>query len=718
MTWFYKILKLIAALAVVFLPAIYNADAQHFTNNAGGTYTASCNAVIVMKSDTGVFNGTEQLGTSSVTRIEGTVDWAATNPQTVQGLYYTNLFLSGGTKTIADGVHVFGEGCATPLAGYPQLTGGVGYYATSGNRTYLGTFTYDGDTPQTIFPENGGPGSNIYKGLDLAGNGIKNTLADVKVDSNLNVGSTTALYTNGNFSLNGTGTADGPISIRGGTFSTTGSGTFTANDSITVNPTGGLDLGSTGIFTLATGQVLRIVDSASTPGTFNMNANTAIVVNGSFENTNTTRDNMTFDCTSSFTYSSATPQTILGNSNASASNRYGKLFFAGAGVKTADGSVYTCGDTVSVSGGQIVMGSSVDGPYLLDVLATGKTYSPIMFASANNDEYIQGRVGLSGTIPTGVEFNLNNAQTRVTFDTTASLTAFELDVQPNTAPTNLSNFDNTSDVNRLVKMNFSGTGSLSDLRVGYTSSDLASFTGNESKLRPIEGYNASNTGQKLTGGSGLPIVSGATDPRYVELASTTGMQLISGSGGGTIQQLTSGSDLVLTSRPLIFIAVNNGRWTNPGTWDEGAVPDSASNTILRALVYAGIAGPAFGTPSTNNTTPESNVYSSGIMANSIVVDSNYTNAALIVGNEDNPNSFVFSTQLNGNVEGTEAGFYNNNATANSGDWNNKSTTPGANTVNGLFISTIVNSGKTAAFGAAKVINAGTIVNNGKIVVGQ
>jgi hypothetical protein len=179
---------------------------------------------------------------------------------------------------------------------------------------------------------------------------------------------------------------------------------------------------------------------------------------------------------------------------------------------------------------------------------------------------------------------------------------------------------------------------------------------------------------------------------------------------------------------LQFIAINNGRWTNPGTWDEGVVPSSTDNTLIRATVYAGIAGPAYGTPATNNTTPESTHYGQTgtiYIANSITIDNGttYPDASLIIGNEDNGDNAILTTQLSGTLGGIAAGFYNNNSVANSADnWNLKTTDPtqAGKTVNGLYVTSILNGGyaNPVRFGVANLTNAGTIVNHSIIEIGQ
>ncbi|HRT67462.1 MAG TPA: hypothetical protein P5216_01850, partial [Bacteroidota bacterium] len=355
----------------------------------------------------------------------------------------------------------------------------------------------------------------------------------------------------------------------------------------------------------------------------------------------------------------------------------------------------------------------------------------ITYSSANNDQYIEGKVALTGTIATGTAYTLNNAQTQVTFNTSPECSSpygFAMYSAPNQVPDNSADFDLTRDLKRNVRIDYCGTaGVLSNLRIGYVASDKdGTFAGNEGNLRFEEAW-GDNTGdrQKVTGGAGIATNSNGADPKYVQLITepTIALKLDAPTDpGGTIYELSRGSNIILTSKTLLFIAVNSGRWTNPNTWDEGAIPSSTDNTELRTLVYAGIKGPAYGTPALNNETAELSKYPDGQIANSITIPTGFTNASLIVGNEDNGDGYNMHTALSGTVGGIAAGVYNYNATANNGNWNDKNTAPGlGNTVNGLFISSIKNSAYTnnpVIFGTAQIINAGTISNYQVIEIGQ
>ena len=49
----------------------------------------------------------------------------------------------------------------------------------------------------------------------------------------------------------------------------------------------------------------------------------------------------------------------------------------------------------------------------------------------------------------------------------------------------------------------------------------------------------------------------------------------------------STNDLILRAGPTIFYSVLSGRWSNPGTWDEGAQPGANDDAVVRHTVHAG-----------------------------------------------------------------------------------------------------------------------------------
>lgn len=147
-----------------------DAEAQSFTNTGGGTYNATCGAVIKLKSATTaapavqatIVGGTDRMGdpTAPIPKaIPGIVEWSSASAQTVQPYYYERLVLSGaGAKNVLTGVVVSGAQCATnlyagnvnydQLPNYPYIVAGG-----TGTVTYNGTFNYASAEIQNIFPQ-------------------------------------------------------------------------------------------------------------------------------------------------------------------------------------------------------------------------------------------------------------------------------------------------------------------------------------------------------------------------------------------------------------------------------------------------------------------------------------------------------------------------------------------------------------------------------------
>lgn len=748
----------ISAILVAFLFFCFGeVFAQNFTNNTNGTYNAAPEGVIKMKTVGGTFNGTAALG-SATSRVQGTVDWAATaNDQAVQVLYYTNLTATGGTKTIADGIHVGGVGSSTPLPAYSNMTAGVGYYPTSGNRTYSGTFFYDSTADQLIFAENGGTaGTNRYNNLDMS-QGKKTTAGNITQDGALTVHNDATMFNSFAYALgagasliqgNFTNSFDG---TNPSSFTTTGSGTVNVNSNAIFLVDGGtLAMQSTGHFTIESDGSLTLATGTNGDGKLAMDANSYLDDAGKFTNTATNHANMTFDALSTVQYSGATDgQNLVATVNTDPTNKYATLIFTGAGTKvleaTALANVYTRGN-VTIQGGNVVITSTNNNDETKSFYTDATGGNKITFPDQADLPYIQGNVVLDGTISADAAYTLNNYETQITFKTVP--TTFGFNVQSGVRPPNGNDFDATHDVSRSIFANFDGnaTGTIiKNLRVGYSTADLiGGFNADQSLMRYVEGYDANQPMQKITGGKGIATNSGTTPAttHWVNLVTneTDAVELIAAAGGGTIRQVSDKSNIILSATPLMFIAVNNGRWTNPNTWDEGIYPSSTDNALIRALVYTGMNG-AYGTGLTGNETSEQDVYVTnkggdprtfnGALAHSITIDLDPTPAddkpyALAIGNSDitdassNPSNFLFKTEMSGTIGGFVAGLYNNNnAGTNTGNWNNESETPAASRLFGLFVTNIGNSAtNTSTFGVPQLVNAGVVTNHSVIEIGN
>lgn len=760
-----------AILIAIILSSIGSLYAQTF-DNTGGTYEANTNAVLRMNNSTAL-NPLTNLGIDATTgRLQGIVDWAGTGAgQLVQALYYTNLFLSGGTKTINNGVYVGGNGTAlTPYAGYANLlnTGATkyGYYATSGNRTYTDRFYYDGNDDQTLFSEAGITGDiNQYDILNLLSydnTSLKTTGGDIFLKKNLELEVSATMTNAFNFQVEeGISYAKGNLTNTAGSFKTLTSGTFDIFTPVLFTISGGfLSLQSTGNFTVQAGGTLTLTEVAATKSLEMLNAS-YMDVTGVFTNLATNHANMTFSDASTVRYSGTTGnQNVVATVNTTpTTNPYSNLIFIGAAVKeletaNTNADIYSRGN-VSIEGGNILLSATninaTDMLRTFYVSATGGnkvTYT----GTIADDPYVQGNMELWGTLGVG-PYTLNNVNTTITFATGKIPTTFGFNVQSAKEPPLLANFNSRTDVNRSVYANFTGAGFVTNLKVGYNNADLTggadgafgsapeNVTGDN--LRFKEGFSAGSNAQSLIGNikatnSGII----ANTPHWVNLTGDglLNIELIASGTppGGTGMQLQNGSNVIMTAAPMLFIAVNNGRWTNPNTWDEGVVPSSTDNTIIRAVVYAGIDGPAYGTTITNNTTSEKDYLATGgwnntnvanQLANQILIDPDpgaTKDYALIIGNEDNGANYPLRTALEGVTSGTLSSGLINNSLGNSSlvNWDLKTNTPDGTNIFGLWITNRMTPdgggqvGGEPVFGASMIDNNGTIVNHGILEVGD
>ena len=208
---------------------------------------------------------------------------------------------------------------------------------------------------------------------------------------------------------------------------------------------------------------------------------------------------------------------------------------------------------------------------------------------------------------------------------------------------------------------------------------------------------------------------------YVSLAGIGSTTDGIGSGTNDIAQFMSGNDLLLRSGRTTFYSINDGRWTNPATWDEGTVPTSIDNVEIRDMVYVGIKGSFAGTGEDGNQTPEHSHYGGdGAAANTITIAQKKAVdgspfPSLIIGNEDNPADYVFKTAAAG------TSFTNLNTNSPSLVFpleDAKNTITSSNVFNGLWLISLTQDSRIPAFGTSQIENSGTINNEGIIELGN
>jgi|DewCreStandDraft_4_1066084.scaffolds.fasta_scaffold00054_213 hypothetical protein len=703
-----------AFIAAIFILFGFEAFAQNFQNNGSGAYNATCAAVLKIKNASGAFTGTNQLGTTAANYIQGTVAYtSSTSGQIVQGLYYQNLLLENNTKTIQDGVHILGTVACTPT-GYSTSFAGYYIVASTGDRTYNGTFYYDGTGAQTIFGESGSGGTNGYNNLNLD-NGIKTVAAgtEVEVDEVLTTAADAPLSILGDLVLGSgpTSTLDGTVTINNsGASLTTGSGAVNFNDDVTVTLGDFVMPSGSGTVTIGAGSDFTLANDANAK--LSLADGTNLIITGTFSNGYTTDySNAVFACNSTVTYNGTqNPQLIEGTSSAG----YGNLVLS-SGAKKGKNHINIC-KNFSLTGGNLTMhdGSS---DYLFTMLDADGT---VTYGGGTGNEEVIGR--FKRVVESGFgsgTYVLNNKFTTVNITSGTYPGYIQFLVRPSVNP---AQYDANKDVNRKITWETDASANfVSTIKVGYLYSEGPSggtwpspYT--QDKIRFYES-NAGGLEKTGTGFTPVRVAASGSNLGSVELAginwtATTTLP-------NNIDKIASTNDILLRTGPTTFYTVNSGRWTNPNTWDEGTWPSEDDDAEIRHLVYAGIAGPFAGTGASGNTTPESDVSrygTTGAAANNVTIAAGYANASLIVGNEDNPDNYVFHFKT-----GTGNGLFKNlntNAPTDAFPNNGVKANITATGANGLWITTIVTGSKITTMGVSGIENSGTINNESIIEIGQ
>ncbi len=651
---------------------VKNDGVFEFTNTTTGSY----------------FTGTQALGSDAAHRVPGTVRYAATTSTTptqkVQGAYYTHLTLRGNSgKNVEDGVFVFGT----------YLVEG-----SSGNRTYNGTFHYDGDGSlgvQTIFAENGASaGTNRYNNLDLLDNATKQIAAgdQVILDGAL-THSGGMLYILGELDLGTTAQSNAPIGLDDvNAVLKTGSGQATYSGGVTVtNGTVQSDAGA-GKVLIPAGATLALGNSANAQVSFA--DGTILEIAGTFTNAYGAATNLNFACGSTVIYSNNVDGQVIVPTVET--NPYGNLIATNAN-KTAGGDVYLCGE-LTLNSGNINMGANT-----LTMLDVSKAANFV----GGLEEVIgamQRKANTTyGTFVTGTPYVFNNAHTRLTFTngTFDNDDIFGFNVQPGTNP---NQYDATKDVNRKVTWNYLNTGTdwVATLEVAYLDSELP-VGADESTVRFYEA-SPSNL-EKMSTGQAYDRTGTTATLSYVSLGGIkpTTATVVDGTPDA---YFISGNDVLLRTGPAIIYAVQNGRWSNPDTWDEGAEPKPTDLVVIDGYtVHVGFTRPAVDNYTNDETYPTQ-------LASQVTIGSS-PNSALVFGppedpwtNGPKPTYYAFSS-------GTNIIINNNTVSACYNTSSADFTTFAGNTstANGL----VVFEGTTVR--TTTITNNGLISNGGVIEIG-
>jgi hypothetical protein len=667
-----------------------------FVSNTGQFRNAQTNIANITNNGLFIFEGTDNLFTDGTGtnhnfpalgsrcdfRVPGNMRYTASSgTQNVQARYYTNLEMDGASaKAIPDAVYVSGTYNVT---------------AASGNRTYSGTFYYDGTGNQTIFAETATSGSvNRYNNLAImTGSGAcavgtsTKTIADnqtISLMGDFSSATQTTLALEGQlFAVNAT--ANGPITINDPTPGTTSAelrttGTATYADNVTV--TAGLFNVAGGTATVQSGVTLSLANS--TNAQLQLGGGTTLDIAGVLQNSLPARTNWTYDVTSTIRFTStAAGQTIP---YTVASNPYGNVYTSGGTKSTeASGDVVMAGNLTVESDNITVASTRV---WNMTNASATVTYSG---AGANSEIVGKMQRAISGT---GL-YIFNNAQTRVNFTAGTLPTTMTLEVLPGVNP---NNYNGATDVQRKVTVSWGGSNNwTATFRVGYKASEVPSGI-DQSSLRFYESPSSGSPEKVSTGYAYTRSAAAGANLGYIELAGIQGTGTAVPNGFGYI---TSGNDLLLRGGPSVIYAIASGRWSNPATWDEGVEPSPSDEVVIDGFtVHAGYVR-TIDNYAVNEATPTQ-------LAAKITIGSS-PNSALLFGSTSGAKTF--SLNVGAGVPGEIINNRAGTATITSGTPDTGNSPIDA----GLVVYTT--SGNEITLQAKSLQNNGTLFNFGEIEVG-
>ncbi len=674
--------------------------------------------------------------------FQGTFTYASDSEQSIypvsdNGDTYNNLELTGtGTKTIEAGdiIPVSGlialdvsseldvEGTINAGASNSTLDGTVNisgdgiFNAGDGDIEFTGELTVDGTTASL----NGGVGNITYSNSVI----VANSGSINGADGDMTFDATIGLNDNGQIT-GGSGliSFNDVVTVNGaGAGFTVGDGNMDFNDNINLTQ-GSITApdNAIGVFTVNTNSTLNL---SSNNSVLDFGAATNLVITGVINNSGD-GTNLAFDCSSTVTYNGVATQevmpTILNNS-------YGNLVLNNGnklgGTESYGSNFYLCGDFAYDAG---------VGGGIFDIYKNNVNPGTIFMTNAENDMLYTGDEEVKGTITRTTDavartYTYHNKNTQISLDDDAN-NPTDMTLFVNQGVNSNPNYNASSDVNRTITLSYNATNDFElAMKLAYLESegpDAGNWTApyEQNKLRL---YEADNDETEKIGTGSEPVRTPAS-------GSNLGAVELAGLGRATANELpngiglfASGNDVLLRSGPTTFYSIAAGRWTNPNTWDEGIQPTENDNVEVRHLVYVGIDGPFAGTDggadnvAVNNTLSEFAHYGSDAAAYEIVIaegtgDPN-VKPALILGNEDNGNNYIFKTAKN---DPNENSFTNNNTSSPTLPIaSNKAAFTQAG-VNGLWITSIgINGASIPYLQSFRIENNGSVFNEGIIEVGE
>lgn len=562
-------------------------DAGEFQNGQANIANIVNEGKIVFKGTTNVFtdltsdpDGATALGSTDALRVPGDVEYSgAANTQDVQASrYFTNLIIdnTGGTITF-------------PAASNTWLSGT--YTKTNGTTDFSdNTFYFDGDTgeDQTLdFTES-------FNNLVFSQAGVKtiDPAGVVTVGGTFDIAATATDITTINGVLNlgaGIGTIDaaaGEVVLNNAAARLNlGAGKVTFNNTAGLTLTAGevnVDNGGTGAeLEIADGVVFNV---SAVGGILNVTGDNTLRLIGDLTTDVLVGDraNFNFACSSFEIYESANAQEVMAVDD---SHPYGNLQVLNS-TKSLENSIYLCSDLTVTDATLDAYGAGDNYKITLQGGTLGDTPNNITFGS-DADE-IRGLISRAHDFATATPYTYNNNNTIITFSTinASSLTNFDVSSVSGVDPMN---YDAVTGIHRQILLDYNGAADIVwTTSIGFRESEKpVTNTYPVSSVRFYEGDPGIISVEKMSTGFAYTRTTGAA-PDFLHLVSLPGFHSTSDGIDNIADNLFLANDeLDITFGPSVFISIADGRWSNPGTWDEGAQPGPDDEVIIRSTVHVG-----------------------------------------------------------------------------------------------------------------------------------
>ncbi|MEI6091562.1 MAG: hypothetical protein WCR42_13995 [bacterium] len=365
----------------------------------------------------------------------------------------------------------------------------------------------------------------------------------------------------GNVELFGTTTINSANSVYTQTAGLITIGTATAGTMTVTN--GKFDINGTTLASLVRIDAGGTLALAAVAGVIDMADNSFMEVDGRFTNAAVIPTNLLFNANSTVTYDAGL--NILATTF---DNSFGNLTLTGV-AKTHSADVYVDGN-FSLSDADLDMGTT--NKLVMTDVTKSATYEEVFEVTGNMARYMQGSENTALTF--------NNTATTIMLTDEGTLDVLTLNVTPD----DNAYFGYTADdVKRSIKLGYTQTDWIAEMSYGYKESELGTL--DEALLRYREGISAL-VSEKIATGKELknPVTAVGT----TVWGSLTLAGIIPGdNSSGNLAEVKAGDPVFLRSAPVVFYTISDGRWSNPGTWDEGVQPSSADSTVIRNTVHVG-----------------------------------------------------------------------------------------------------------------------------------